>query len=325
MASETSPRPARPVRVASMSMPFPRRLADGLFGGVAMGAALLSAIVLALVVYALASLAMPSLRALGLAPLGSFVWNPGQGRYGLLSFAAGTVISAVLALILAVPVALGVAFFLSDLGPPRLRKPVGVLVDLLSAVPSVVYGMWAALVLVPLLRTTIEPLLERNFGFLPFFRGPHIGVGMLCAAMVLAIMVVPTVAAVAREILVAVPEELREGGLALGATSWELASRVVIPHAKRGLLGAIVIGFGRATSESLAVAMVIGSRAELKASLFEPSYTLGSVIVSEFAETESPLQLAVLAEVGLLLLLITIGVHVLARFLVRGAATMRTS
>lgn len=325
MGSGTSTRPARLVRVASMTPPLPRRLAEGLFGGVALGAAILSAVVLALVVYALASLAMPGVRALGLAPLASSVWNPDQGRYGLLAFAAGTMVSAILALVLAVPVALGVAFFLSDLGPPRLRKPVGIVVDLLSAVPSVVYGTWAALVLVPLLRTTIEPMLERTLGFLPIFRGPHIGVGMLCAAIVLAIMVVPTVAAVAREVLDALPDELREGGLALGATPWELVARVVAPHAKRGLLGAVVVGFGRATSESLAVAMVIGSRADLKASLFEPSYTLGSVIVNEFAETDRPLQLAVLAEAGCLLLLVTIGVHVVARSLVRGTATARTS
>jgi phosphate transport system permease protein len=261
-------------------------------------------------------LALPSIRALGFGFLGSSRWDPAHGELGALPFLFGTVVTSVVALLLAVPVAVGVAVFLTDLGPPALRRPVAALVELLAAVPGVVYGLWASIVLAPLLRTTIEPALESTLGFLPLFRGPKIGVGMLCASLVLAVMILPTIASISREVLRAVPTELREGGLALGATRWDVVRRIVLPHAKSGIFGAILLGFGRAVGETLAVAMVIGSRAEIKASLFAPGYTISSVIANELAETTSALHLSALAEMGLVLFAVTLSFNVAARVLV---------
>lgn len=286
---------------------------------IAIGGASASCVGVVLVVIALSMIAMalPSLRELGVSFLFGRGWDALRGDHGALPFLFGTIVTSLLALTLAVPVAIGVALFLTDLGPTRLRRPVAALVELLAAVPSVVYGLWAALVLVPLLRTTIEPALESSLGFLPFFRGPKLGVGLLCASLVLAVMVLPTIASVAREVLRAVPAELREGGLALGATRWDVVRTVVLPHARAGILGAVLLGFGRAVGEAMAVAMVIGSRAEISSSLFSPGYTMASVIANEFgSEARSSLHLAALAEIGVLLFVVTLGFNVAARVLV---------
>jgi phosphate transport system permease protein len=285
---------------------------------VAVGAAAASFIAFVLLVVALTvlDLALPSIRALGLGFLGSTRWDPMHGELGALPFVYGTMMTSVVALVLAVPVAVGVALFLTDLGPPVLRRPVAALVELLAAVPGVVYGLWASIVLAPLLRTTIEPGLERSLGFLPVFRGPKVGVGLLCASLVLAVMILPTIASISREVLRAVPAELREGGLALGATRWDVVRRIVLPHAKSGIFGAILLGFGRAVGETMAVAMVVGSRPEIKASLFAPGHTMASVIANEFAEATTTLHVAALAEIGLVLFAVTLAFNVAARFLV---------
>ncbi len=291
-------------------------LVDRAFVGAGGVAAALVALVLVVIALSVFMTALPSLRAFGTSFVIGRGWDALRGDHGALPFLYGTVVTSVIALALAVPIALGVALFLTDLGPPRLRRPVSALVELLAAVPSVVYGLWAALVLAPLLRATIEPALEAHLGSLAIFRGPHLGVGLLCAALVLAIMILPTVTSVAREVLRAVPTELREGGLALGATRWDVVRRVVLPHARAGLLGAILLGFGRAVGEAMAVAMVIGSRPEISGSLFAPGYTMSSVIANEFAEAREPLHLAALAEIGLLLFVLTLAFNVGARVLV---------
>lgn len=285
---------------------------------IAIGGASAAIVGITLVVIALSviAMAMPSIRALGVSFVVGNGWDALRGDHGALPFLFGTVVTSLLALGLAVPVAIGVALFLTDLGPAQLRRPVAALVELLAAVPSVVYGLWAALVLAPLLRTTIEPALESAFGALPLFRGPKLGVGLLCAALVLAVMVLPTIASVAREVLRAVPAELREGGLALGATRWDVVRRVVLPHARAGILGAILLGFGRAVGEAMAVAMVIGSRPETSSSLFSPGYTMASVIANEFGEARGALHLAALAEIGVLLFVVTLAFNVAARVLV---------
>jgi phosphate transport system permease protein len=281
---------------------------------------------LLVIALAMVSLAWPSIRALG----GGFVlgrtWDPARGELGALPFLYGTFITSVLALFLAVPVGIGVALFLTDLGPPALRRPLAAVIELLAAVPGVVYGLWAAIVLAPLLRTRVEPALEANLGAL--FRGPSVGVGLLCASLVLAVMILPTIASVTREVLRAVPSELREGGLALGATPWDVVRRIVLPHAKSGIGGAILLGFGRAVGETMAVAMVVGSRAEITGSLLSPGYTMASVVANEFAEATTTLHVAALAEVGLLLFAVTFAFNVAARVLVsrvrgRGAALPR--
>ncbi|MDB4935147.1 MAG: Phosphate transport system permease protein PstC [Labilithrix sp.] len=285
---------------------------------VALGGA--AACIVGLVLLALAvsvlGMALPSIRELGFGFVVGRHWDPAHGDLGALPFLYGTIVTSVVALLVAVPVALGVAIFLTDLGPPPLRRPVAALVELLAAVPGVVYGLWAAIVLAPLLRTTLEPALEAHLGFLPMFRGPKVGVGLLCASLVLAVMILPTVASMSREVLRAVPTELREGGLALGATRWDVVRRIVLPHAKSGIFGAVLLGFGRAVGETMAVAMVVGSRPEITGSLLSPGYTMTSVIANEFAEATSVLHVAALAEIGVLLFVLTFAFNVAARILV---------
>ena len=285
---------------------------------VALGGGAACILVLALVVVAavVLDLALPSVRALGFGFVTGRQWDPVHGDLGALPFLYGTIVTSLVALTLAVPVALGVALFLTDLGPLLLRRPVAALVELLAAVPGVVYGLWAAIVLAPLLRTTVEPALEAHLGFLPMFRGPKVGVGLLCASLVLAVMILPTIASLSREVLRAVPTELREGGLALGATRWDVVRRIVLPHAKQGIFGAILLGFGRAVGETMAVAMVVGSRADITGSLFSPGYTMSSVMANELPEATSTLHVAALAEIGLLLFAITFAFNVAARLLV---------
>jgi phosphate transport system permease protein len=279
-------------------------------------AACVVGIVLVGVALSVLQLSLPSIRQLGFGFVLGRDWDPVHGDLGALPFLYGTIVTALGALLLAVPVAIGVALFLTDLGPLPLRRPVAALVELLAAVPGVVYGLWAAIVLAPLLRTTIEPALEAHAGFLPLFRGPKLGVGLLAASLVLAVMILPTIASMSREVLRAVPTELREGGLALGATRWDVVRRIVLPHATSGIFGAILLGFGRAVGETMAVAMVVGSRPEITGSLFSPGYTMSSVIANEFAEATSALHVAALAEIGLLLFAVTLTFNVAARVLV---------
>ncbi len=314
--ASTPPRSGRTSGIGSDVLDGSRAWVDRAL--VTMGGASACIIALVLVVIALSvcQLALPSIRELGFGFVVGSEWDPIHGRFGGLAFVYGTVVTSVVALLLAVPVAIGVALFLTDLGPVPLRRPVAALVELLAAVPGVVYGLWAAIVLAPLLRTTIEPALEAHAGFLPILRGPKVGVGLLCASLVLAVMILPTVASMSREVLRAVPSELREGGLALGATRWDVVRRIVLPHAKSGIFGAILLGFGRAVGETMAVAMVVGSRAEITGSLFSPGYTMSSVIANEFAEATTTLHVAALAEIGLLLFAVTLAFNVAARILV---------
>lgn len=280
------------------------------------GAACVVGLLLVAVAAVVLEMSLPSVRALGVGFVTGRTWDPVHGDLGALPFLYGTIVTSLVALALAVPVALGVALFLTDLGPLPLRRPVAALVELLAAVPGVVYGLWAAIVLAPLLRTTLEPALETHLGFLPFFRGPKVGVGLLCASLVLAVMILPTIASMSREVLRAVPIELREGGLALGATRWDVVRRIVLPHAKSGIFGSILLGFGRAVGETMAVAMVVGSRADITGSLLSPGYTMSSVMANELAEATSTLHVAALAEIGLLLFGITLVFNVAARLLV---------
>jgi phosphate transport system permease protein len=296
--------------------------ADRTFGAIGAGAACALGLILIGVAVSVARIAWPSIKATGFAFIIDDAWDPSHGRYGALSFIWGTLVTSIVALALAVPTGLGVAVFLTDLGPRRLQRPISSLVELLAAIPSVVYGLWGALVLAPLLRTTVQPALANIGG--PLFRGPPVGFGILCAALILAIMVLPTIASVSREVLRAVPSELREGGLALGATRWDVVRLIVFPHAKRGILGAILLGFGRAVGETMAVAAVIGSHADISLSLFAPGYTMSSVIANEFPVAQAELHVAALAEVGLLLFVVTVAFNVAARvFVTRVGASAR--
>jgi phosphate transport system permease protein len=282
---------------------------DRTFGAVGAGAAGAIALVLIGVAASVLRLAWPALTSEG--SFWSLAWDPEHGRIGGLSFLYGTVVTSIVALLLAVPIGLGVAIFLTDLGARPLRRTVSSLVELLAAIPSVVYGLWAALVLAPALRDAVAP------GTGGLFAGPNHGFGVLCASLVLAIMVLPTIAAVSRDILRAVPAELREGALALGATPWDVVRFVVLPHARRGILGAVLLGLGRAVGETMAVAAVVGSRADISLSLFSPGYTMSSVIANEFPTAATELHVAALAEVGVALFCVTVAFNVAARVLVR--------
>jgi phosphate transport system permease protein len=243
-------------------------------------------------------------------------WDPVQERYGALPFVYGTLVSSILALLIAVPLALGAAIYLAELAPAWIRPPIGFLVELLAAIPSVVYGLWGIFVLAPLLRTWVQPLLGAALGWLPLFQGPPYGVGMLAAGIILAIMVVPFITTVGRDVLLAVPNPQREAALALGATGWETTRIAVLRYGRSGLIGAILLGLGRALGETMAVTMVIGNRPEIAVSLFAPGYTMASVIANEFTEATSDLYIAALTEVALLLLAVTVIVNALARLLV---------
>jgi phosphate transport system permease protein len=283
----------------------------------------LTATFAAVVIVVLCAMALQMLRAsehsiaeFGLHFITSRIWDPVRETFGALPFIYGTVVSSLLALAMAVPISIGVAIFLSELAPAWLRGVMGFLVELLAAVPSVVYGLWGIFALAPWLREVVEPALGRTLGFLPFFQGPHQGFGMLAGGMILAIMIIPTISSVSREVLRAVPDSLREGAMALGATRWEAVRIAVLPYARSGLIGAAILGLGRALGETMAITMVIGNRSEISLSLFAPSYTMASVIANEFTEATSELYLSALAEVGLLLFVVTVLLNVVARLLV---------
>jgi len=257
-----------------------------------------------------------SLRHFGPGFVTSTEWDPVRDLYGALPYVYGTLVSSFLALLIAVPVSLGVAILLSELAPRWLLRPASFLVELLAAVPSVIYGLWGVFVLTPWLRESIQPALQKAFGFLPFFKGTPRGFGLMAGGMILAIMILPTISSVTREVMRAVPPTLREGALALGSTKWEMVRTAVLPYARSGIVGAIILGLGRALGETMAVTMVIGNRAEISASLFAPSYTMASVIANEFTEASGDLYLSALSEIGLLLFLVTVILNVVARLLV---------
>lgn len=257
-----------------------------------------------------------AIRHFGWGFLVGLEWDPVAEEFGALPFIYGTLLSSLLALAQAVPLGLGTALFLSEMAPGWLRAPVSFLVELLATIPSVVYGLWGVFVLVPWARNYLEPALGSAFGFLPFFQGPQYGVGMLTASMILAVMIVPYITAVSHEVLQAVPTAQREAALALGATPWEMVRLAVLPYGRTGLIGAIMLGLGRAVGETMAVTMVIGNRADISLSLFAPGNTMASVIANEFTEATSELYVQALAEIGLVLLIVTVLVNALARLLV---------
>jgi len=260
----------------------------------------------------------PALRRFGFSFLTSSAWDPVNGVFGAAPAIYGTLVSSAIALAIATPLAIGVALFLSEFAPQWLRQPVAFLVDLLAAVPSVVYGLWGVFVLLPVLRITVMPFLRDtlHLGVLPFFSGPAYGPSMLAAGLILSIMVLPYISSVSREVLLAVPRSQREAALALGATKWETIWGAVLPYAKSGIIGGVILGLGRALGETMAVTMLIGNRPQISASLFAPGYTMASLIANEFAEASGDLHLSALMAVGFVLFVITLIVNAIARWLV---------
>jgi len=271
---------------------------------------------LGLIVYQLLVGSQLSWHAFGWKFFGQSEWNPVEDQYGALPFIFGTLVSSFLALLIAVPLAVGVAVFITEMCPVALRGILSFTTELLAAIPSVIYGLWAIFVLVPLLRTYVQPFLAKTLGWSGLFSGPPYGYGMLAAGVILAIMIIPIISSITREVLTVVPQHQREAALALGATRWEMIRIGVLRNARAGIVGAIILGLGRALGETMAVTMVIGNRPEISKSLFDFSYSMASVLANEFSEATGDLYLSALIEIGLALFLVTIVVNALARLMV---------
>jgi len=252
----------------------------------------------------------------GLSFLTTSTWDPVNEVFGALPFIFGTVVSSLLALLIAVPFSLGIAIYLSELAPGNLRTPLSFIIELLAAIPSVIIGLWGIFILAPFIRDHLAPLLSTYLGFLPLFQGPMYGLSMLTGGVILAIMIIPITSSISREAILTVPNHQREAALALGATGWETIRMAVLPYARSGIFGAVILGFGRAIGETMAVTMVIGNSPRISESLFAPSYTMASVIANEFVEATSKQYISSLIEIGFLLLVVSIIINIAARILV---------
>ncbi|HVZ15924.1 MAG TPA: phosphate ABC transporter permease subunit PstC [Terriglobales bacterium] len=257
-----------------------------------------------------------SLKAFGLKFFYGSDWDPVSGEFGALPFVFGTLVSSFLALLIAVPLSVAAAVFITEMCPGWLKTPLSFLMELLAAIPSVIYGLWAIFILAPLLRVYVEPFLAKYFGWSGLFSGPPYGIGMLAAGIILAIMIVPIISSITREVMTAVPQQQREAVLALGATRWEMIRTGVLRNARTGIIGGVILGLGRALGETMAVTMVIGNRPEIAKSLFAPGYTMASVIANEFSEATDNLYLSAIIEIGLALFLVTLIVNIIAQALV---------
>ena len=273
-------------------------------------------VIIGLIVFELVRQSRLSLHTFGWKFFTSESWDPVSGDFGAGPFVYGTLVSSAVALVIAVPLAVGLALYLNEMCPRWLRSPLAFTTDLLAAIPSVIYGLWAIFVLAPLLRKDVEPLLAKWLGWTGLFTGPKYGIGMLAAGVILAIMVIPIVSSITREVVAAVPQAQREAALALGATRWEMIRMAVLRNARAGILGAVILGLGRALGETMAVTMVIGNRPEISKSLFAPGYTMASVIANEFSEATTSIYLSSLVEIGLALFAVTLIVNAIAYLLV---------
>ena len=272
--------------------------------------------ILALMLYEMASESMPSIKAFGWQFVSSSEWDAVQEVFGALPYLYGSVVSAALALLLATPLSIGAALFITEIAPKRWGAVIAPLVELLAAIPSVIYGLWGVLIMAPWLQLTVQPFLIEHFGFLPLFQGAPYGVSMLAAIFILMIMVIPIITSITREVLLAVPQSQKEAAIALGATRWEMIKMAILPYGRSGIMGAAILGLGRAIGETMAVTMVIGNAPNISLSLLSPAYTMPSVIANEFAETTSKLHGAALMEIGLILMVVTLAINALARLLI---------
>jgi phosphate transport system permease protein len=286
------------------------------FRGLLFACALAVLALLAFFVFELYSGSVPAIHQFGWKFFQTSDWDPVSGSFGALPFIYGTLVSSFLALLFAVPLAVGTAVFLTEMCPVWLRGPVAYFTELLAAIPSIIYGLWGVFVMVPMLRTRVDPFLAKHFGWTGLFTGQPFGIGMLAAGVVLSVMILPIISSITREVLTVIPQIQREAAWALGATRWEMIRIGVLRNARTGILGAIVLGLGRALGETMAVTMVIGNRPEIAKSLFAPGYTMASVIANEFSEATDDLYLSALIEIGLALLIVTLIVNMFARLLV---------
>ena len=303
-----------------MSQSIPRRKSgdgtgDILFKGLTQFFALLIFAIAGAIAWELFRNSSLSRHAFGWSFLTKQVWDPVAENFGALPFIYGTVVSSVIALILAVPLGVGVAIFLAELAPRKISDACAFLIELLAAIPSVVYGLIGVFVLVPVMREHVQPFLIKTLGFLPLFRGPAYGVGLLTAGIVLAIMIVPFIATISREIFLSTPAPLKEAAMALGGTHWEVVRLAMLPYARSGIAGSVFLALGRALGETMAVTMVIGNRPQILASLLAPGYTMAAVLANEFTEATSDLYVHTLIQIGLVLFGITILANAIGRLI----------
>ena len=298
----------------------PSRFGDRVFHGITMAMAFSLVALIVFVLWQLAVHGSGAIAKFGWRFLTESTWDPVAEEYGALPFIYGTVVSSLLSLLIAVPVSIATAVFLTELAPVWLRQPLVSLIEMLAAIPSVILGLWGIFVMVPWLRVHLYPALAAVLGWTPFFTGPNYGISMLAGGIIIAVMIVPIITSVSREILSSVPNLQREAAYALGATRWEVTRIAVLSYAKRGLFGAVILGLGRALGETMAVTMVIGNTPQIKASLFAPGYTLASVIANEFAEATSDEYLQALFLIGLVLFIVTILVNLLAQLMLKKLA-----
>lgn len=273
-------------------------------------------VLMALMSYEMLKGAWPSIQKFGWQFLVRGDWDPVNDEFGALPFIYGTLVSSFIALLIAIPFGVGSAIYLSEYAPRWLATPLSFLIELLAAIPSVVYGLWGIFVLVPWVRVIIQPFLQKYLGFLPLFQGPMYGIGMLSAGFILSIMALPYISAVTKEVITAVPAAQKEAIVALGSTKWESIRIVALPYCRSGILGAIILGLGRALGETMAVTMVIGNTPQIQLSLFAPGHSMASVIANEFAEATGGIYLSALVQIGLILFVIALLVNICARFLV---------
>jgi len=304
-----------------------RRRSDRIFTASVAGLALLVPATLALIIVLLVLDALPSIRAYGLSFLTTTTWDPVKLVFGAGAYVYGTIVTTAVAVVLAAPIAIGAAIFLTEYSPRGVRAPLALLIEVLAYVPSIVYGLWGFFVVVPLMRSVIEPALQRALGDVPLVgalvSGPIVGLDLLMGGVILAIMILPILLAVSREVLLAVPLSQREAMVGLGATRWETVTRAVLPYARAGIVGGIVLGVARAFGETMAVTLVVGnSSTTISPSLFTPGYTMASAIANQFTEADSDLYFSAIVEIALVLLLVAIVVNAVARLLIRrtGAA-----
>jgi phosphate transport system permease protein len=308
-------------RTAPTKMAPPSRFGDKAFEWLTLGMALAVILLVFLIGWQLASGSSFAIRKFGFRFLTTSTWDPVAENFGALPFIYGTLVSSFIALLIAVPLSIATAVYLTELAPLWIRQPIVSLIEMLAAIPSVILGLWGIFVMIPWLRDYPFPLLKRLFGWTPFFTGPIYGPSTLAGGIIIAIMILPIITSVSREILRSVPDLQREAAYALGATRWEVTRIAVLSYARKGLFGAVILGLGRALGETMAVTMVIGNTPQIAASLFQPGYTLASVIANEFTEATTDVYLQALFEIGLVLFGVTIAVNLLAQLLLRTMTT----
>ena len=290
-------------------------IGDKVFRTILVIAATIILVIVVTIIFMMVWNALPTIRTFGFAFLTGREWIPADNIFGALPFIYGTVVSSLIALVISVPISVGIAVFLVEQAPKKIATPISFMVELLAAIPSVVYGLWGIFVLAPFVRDYLGVFLETYFGWLPFFQGRLTGIGMLTGGIILALMITPIITAVVRDILEVVPTQQREAALALGATKWE-TTQIVLGNAASGIAGAVILGLGRALGETMAITMVIGNSPQISASLFEPAYTIASVLAANFADATDEIYLSALIEMGLVLFLVTFVVNAFAKLLV---------